>query len=100
MLGSVRWRLRCAIRDSGYAIHSKHTIEPSELLPFGSLASKQEGLRVFSFAADFERTEVLVPEPARRIGTRFSPCFELVKVFCCDLTFAQAVKQMVAECGR
>jgi hypothetical protein len=29
-----------------------------------------------------------------------APCFELVKVFCCDLAFAQPVKQMVAECGR
>jgi hypothetical protein len=80
--------------------HSKHTSEPSELLPFGSLACKQEGLRVFPFAADFERAEVLVPEPVRRIGIRFSPRFELVKVFCCDLAFAQPVKQMVAECGR
>jgi hypothetical protein len=34
--------------------HGTHTREPSELLPLGSLACKQEGLRIFSFAADFE----------------------------------------------
>ena len=48
---------------------------PSELLPFGSLAREQEGLRVFSFATDFERAEVLVPEPVGGIWIGFSPRF-------------------------
>ena len=72
----------------------------SELLTFGRLAREQEGLRVFSFATDFERTEVLVPEPIRGIGIRFSPRFELVKVFGGDLAFAQPIKEVIAERGR
>src|SRR6266850_5507445 len=72
----------------------------SELLPFGGLARQQEGLRVFSLATDFERTEVLVPKPLRGIGIRFSPRFELVQVFRGDLAFAQPVKEVIAERGR
>jgi hypothetical protein len=59
------------------------TIRPgraSELLPFGCLAGKQECFRVFAVATDFDRTEVFVPEPLRRIGIRFSPRLELVEV--------------------
>ena len=74
--------------------------KPSELLTFGRLAREQEGLRIFSFATDFERTEVLVPEPVGGIGIGFSPRFELVKVVRGDLAFAQPIKQMVAERGR
>src|SRR5580704_3333722 len=69
----------------------------SELLPFGGLACKQEGLRVFAVATDFERTEVLVPESVRGIGTRFSPHFELVEVFRGDFAFAQPVEEVIAE---
>src|SRR5580704_5323996 len=69
----------------------------SELLPFGGLACKQEGLRVFAVATDFERTEVLVPESVRGIGTRFSPHFELLEVFRGDFAFAQPVEEVMAE---
>src|SRR5579864_5846792 len=72
----------------------------SELLPFGGLARQQEGLRVFSVATDFERTEVLVPKPLGGIRIRFSPRFELVQIFRGDLAFAQPFKEVIAERGR
>jgi hypothetical protein len=68
----------------------------SELLPFGHLPREQERLRVFAIAADFESTEVLVPEPFRSVGIRFSPDFQLVQVLDSDLAFAKPFKEVIA----
>src|SRR6266850_4650972 len=72
----------------------------SELPPFRGLAREQKGLRVLSVPTDFERTEVLVPEPLRGLGIGLSPRFELVEVFGGDLAVAQPVKEVIAERGR
>ncbi len=63
--------------------------DPSELLTSGGLTTQQEGLRVFPFATDFERAEVLVPEPVWSIRLQFSPHFQLVKIFRSDLALAK-----------
>ena len=54
---------------SGESPDSAVDQKPSELLTFGRLAREQEGVRVFSFAADLERTEVLVPGPVGASGS-------------------------------
>ena len=64
--GSARTEIaNMFLRQKGSGLHARRA---SELLPFGCLAREQEGFQIFSVATDFERTEVLIPEPIRRIG--------------------------------
>lgn len=76
---------------------AKNTAEKQvlQLLTFGNPAREQEGLRKSSFAADFERAEVLVSGPVGGIGIRLPPNLELIEVVRGDLAFAQPIKQMV-----
>src|SRR6266540_346586 len=73
--------------------------DPSELLSFRRLSAKQEGLRIPSFAADLERTEILPPEPVRSLRFRLTPPLQSIEVLDRDLALAQAVEQVVAEGG-
>src|SRR5437867_880827 len=73
--------------------------DPSKLLALRRLSAKQEGLRIPSFAADLERTEILPPEPVRSLRFRLSPPLESIEVLDRDLSLAQAVEQVVAEGG-
>src|SRR5260221_7830723 len=66
-------------------------------MPLGGLTAQQERLRILPLTAEFERTEVLIPEALRRFRFGFSPQLELVEVRRADLSLADSVEQVVAE---
>lgn len=53
-----------------------------------------------SFAADLERTEVLIPWPIGGIRLRLPPLLQAIEVFRRDLALAQPFKQVVANRDR
>src|SRR6266702_7164080 len=69
----------------------------SRVFPLGGLASEQKRLRILSFAANLEGTEVLVPRSTRRLGFRLPPRLQLVEVLGGDLALAQPLEQVVAK---
>ena len=64
----------------------------SERLPFRRLSPEQEGLRELPFTADFERAEILEPEPIRRVGLGLSPELQPVQILHGDLAVAEPIE--------
>jgi hypothetical protein len=71
-----------------------------ELLSFRDLAWQEKRFEIASFAAQLERSEILVPEAFRNIRFRLNPQAELVQVIEADLTVAHAIDKMIADRGR
>src|SRR6266581_389798 len=61
------------------------------------LATEEEGLEVFPFAADTERAEVLEPGTLRRLRLGLAPELELIEVLDGDLAISKTIKQVVAK---
>jgi len=61
------------------------------------LATKQEGLRIFSLTADLEGAKVLVPGALGSFRLRLPPELELVQVLGRDLPLAKTLEQMVPQ---
>jgi hypothetical protein len=71
--------------------------EASQLFTFGRLAPEKESLRIFSFTADFEGPEILIPGPFGRIRLRFAPQFQLVQILHGNLAIPKPFKKMVLQ---
>jgi hypothetical protein len=72
----------------------------ADLLASRSLASKQEGLRVLPFTAEFEGAEILIPRPFGSFRFAFAPKLEPEEVLDRDLSFPHAVEEVVPQRGR
>ena len=51
-----------------------------QLLSSGSLSAEKECLGIFSFAANLERSEVLIPGAFGRVRLRLTPYLQLVQI--------------------
>ena len=70
---------------------------PLQRLPSCSLPLQEECLWKLTFAADLERSKVLVPRAIRRLRLRFPPQFQLVEVFRWDLPVRDTIKQVLSK---
>jgi hypothetical protein len=71
-----------------------------ESAPNGRLAGKEKRLRIFAFATELERTEILVPSSFWNIRPGFHPETELVQILEIDITLVHALDPVVANSGR
>jgi hypothetical protein len=70
-----------------------------ELSTFRGPTSQEKGFRKSPFAANLERSEVLVPGAVRGLRFRLSPKFQLVEIVRGDLSISQAVEQVITKRG-